>query len=103
MSAFELKTETVIVEGRTCVISQMRARDALIMQGATPEMTGFHLIACAVEIDGMRYAPEEVADWPQAVVNVLLPIALRLNGMRAEVGDAEAPVSGNEPRPRKTA
>ncbi|MDT1060323.1 hypothetical protein RM190_00555 [Paracoccus sp. CPCC 101403] len=97
---FSLETETLNIGGHDVVVSMIAARDMLAMQRATSDDRIFALLAAAVTLDGRKVSPEEVALWPMATVNQILPAALRLNGLEAATeADADEPedtASGNE-------
>ena len=102
MLAFEPKTETVVIDGKTVLVHQIRARDVVTLNAATTDAErAFFWIAAATEVDGAVSTPVEVSQWPQIVVNKLLPIVMRVNGYGADA-EAEAPAEGNAQPRRKT-
>jgi len=94
---FTLETETLTIGGHDVLVSQIAARDMLVMQRADADGRIFALLAAAVTLDGHRVTAEEAANWPMSTVNAILPSALRLNGLEASTeADDEEAASGNE-------
>jgi hypothetical protein len=98
MLAFEPETKTLTVGGKTVVVGQLRACDALTFYSSTDADRGFHLIAMTTTVDGEASTVDEVSRWPQTIVNQILPTAMAINGFGAAPAEDEAQAEGNAPR-----
>jgi hypothetical protein len=88
-----LKSETVVVDGATYIVNELRMRDARgIMNILTDDpMRGQDLLlAASVTIDGKAMTEEDVGDLGLSVYQRLIKPVMHVNGMGADEGNGQS-------------
>lgn len=80
---FDVTRRTVTIDGQDVVLAELSAGDFVTINAEEDDtQSGFLLLMLSIE--SPKVTAEDVAKWPNRVVNELLAVVFDLNGLNAD-------------------